>query len=222
MVIFYSREAKKAQQTQRFCSENGLQLIAQPLISFEAAPFLLNEKKADVVFFTSPRSFDYFIAQGSIESTQVIACIGAGTKNHIESRGFHVSFFGTDATNPNQVAATFKSWLSNRTVFFPVSNISNRSVQNALPEEQYYEIVVYKTVSVSIEFNPIPNILIFSSPSNAAAYLEKNQIHHNQKVACFGTTTELYLQSRNIEADVLQSPDELGVVAYLIKVLREI
>lgn len=220
MLIFYSREATKAQQIQHFCSENGFQLLAQSLITFEAVPFQLTEKKTDVIFFTSSRSFDYFMAQETIEGTQEIACIGAGTKNHIEPHGFQVSFFGKDATNPNEVATTFKSWLGNRTVLFPVSNISNRSVQNVLTETQYHEIVVYKTVSISVELNPIPNILIFSSPSNAAAYLEKNQIHPHQKVACFGRTTELFLQSRNIEADVLQSPDEVGVVAYLGGMLK--
>jgi uroporphyrinogen-III synthase len=155
------------------------------------------------------------MAQETAESTQEIACIGAGTKNHIESHGFQVSFFGTDATNPNEVAAAFKSWLGNRTVLFPVSNISNRSVQKVLEKEQYQEVVIYKTVSQSKAFEPIPDILIFSSPSNAAAYLEKNQIHPHQQVACFGRTTELFLQSRNIAADILQNPDEVGVVEYL-------
>jgi uroporphyrinogen-III synthase len=220
MLIFYSREEKKAKQVKIFCEKNGFQLIAKSLISFEAVPFHLNEKQADVVFFTSPRSFDYFIAQQTIESTQEIACIGAGTKNHIESHGFQVSFFGIDATNPNLVAATFKSWLGNRTVLFPISNISNRSVQSALPKEQYHEIVVYKTASISIEFDPIPDILIFSSPSNAAAYLEKNQIHANQKVACFGTTTQDFLKTKNIDALVLKSPDEVGVLEYLGGILK--
>jgi uroporphyrinogen-III synthase len=215
MLIFYSREATKAQQIQQFCSENGFQLLAKSLITFETVPFQLTEKKADVIFFTSPRSFDYFMAQETLESTQEIACIGAGTKNHIEAHGFQVSFFGTDATNPNEVAAAFKSWLGNRSVLFPVSNISNRSVQKVLEKEQYQEVVIYKTVSQSKAFEPIPDILIFSSPSNAAAYLEKNQIHPHQQVACFGRTTELFLQSRNIAADILQNPDEAGVVGYL-------
>lgn len=215
MLVFYSREATKAQQIQQFCAENGFQLLAQSLITFEAVPFHLAEKKADVIFFTSPRSFDFFTAEETVESTQEIACIGAGTKNHIEACGFQVSFFGTDATNPDDVAEAFKSWLGKRTVLFPVSEISNRSVQKALEKEQYQEVVIYKTVSQSKAFEPIPDILIFSSPSNAAAYLEKNQVHPHQHVACFGRTTELYLQSRNIAADVLQSPDEAGVVTYL-------
>jgi uroporphyrinogen-III synthase len=66
-----------------------------------------------------------------------------------------------------------------------------------------------------VELASTPDILIFSSPSNAAAYLEKNPIHPHQKVACFGRTTELFLQSRNIAADILQNPDEAGVVKYL-------
>jgi uroporphyrinogen-III synthase len=215
MLVFYSREADKAQQIQRFCQENNIELLTQRLISFEAVPFLLKDKSADVIFFTSPRSFDFFGAQEFIQNAQEIACIGIGTKNHIESHGFHISFFGRDATNPDEVAAAFKSWLGTRKVLFPISNISNRSMQRVLAEEQYQEIVVYNTVSKSVELESKPDILIFSSPSNAAAFLEKNIIHPHQKVACFGTTTQRFLAARKIEATVLTSADEAGVIAYL-------
>lgn len=222
MLIFYSREPEKAVQIQKYCDEHGFQLQAQSLISFEALPFELDQKSFDVIFFTSPRSFDFFRAQESIHEHQTIACIGLGTKKHIESLGFQVSFFGVDSTHPAEVAEDFKLWLGARKVLFPISDISNRSVQKVLGDEQYHEIVVYKTVPKSVELASTPDILIFSSPSNAAAYLEKNQIHPNQKVACFGRTTQLFLKSRNIEADVLKSPDELGVVDYLGKMLKKI
>jgi uroporphyrinogen-III synthase len=215
MLVFYSREAEKAQQIQQFCSEHGFQLLAQSLISFEAVQFHLEDKNADVIFFTSPRSFDYFTAQESIQSAQEIACIGIGTKNHIESHGFQVSFYGQDSTHPDVVAKDFTLWLGARRVLFPISNISNRSVQKVLAVEQYQEVVVYNTVSKSVELESQPDILIFSSPSNAAAFLEKNSIYPDQKVACFGTTTKRFLASRKIEAVVLTSPDEEGVLEYL-------
>lgn len=222
MLIFYSREPEKAVQIQKYCDEHGFQLQAQSLISFEALPFELDQKSFDVIFFTSPRSFDFFRAQESIHEHQTIACIGLGTKKHIESLGFQVSFFGFDSTHPAEVAGDFKLWLGARKVLFPISDISNRSVQKVLGVEQYHEIVVYKTVPKSVELASNPDILIFSSPSNAAAYLEQNAINVNQKVACFGTTTQLFLKSKNIEAGVLNSPDEFGVLDYLGEMFKKI
>ena len=222
MLVFYSREPEKARQIQAYCAENGLQLLSQSLVQFQSVPFQPDRHDAEVIFFTSPRSFDFFRAQEIIHEHQTIACIGLGTKTHIQSHGFQVSFFGVDSSHPAEVAEDFKRWLGARKVLFPISDISNRSVQKVFGDEQYHEIVVYKTVPKSVELASTPDILIFSSPSNAAAYLEKNLIHPHQKVACFVTTTQLFLQSRNIEAVVLKSPDEVGVVEYLGGVLWKI
>lgn len=215
MLVFYSREPENAQQIKLFCEQKGIQLLTKSLITFEKQAFSLDKKPSDVIFFTSPRSFDFFTAQEKISATQEIACIGAGTKNHVESKGLAVSFYGIDSSHPIKVAETFKSWLGSKTVLFPVSNISNRTVQSVLSKNQCTEVVVYNTVPRNFKMSAHPDILIFSSPSNAAAYLKQNSIHPNQKVACFGTTTQQFLIAKNIESTILTSPDENGVLNLL-------
>lgn len=219
MLIFYSRKPEQASQIAEFCDNNGFQLIAQSLIRFEAAPIEKKIPLTDVLFFTSPRAFDFYLQSNSIEKKQELACLGSRTKNHMVQNGFNVSFFGLDSTKPLEVALDFKTWLGDRTVLFPVSNISNRSVQQVLSDEQIYEVVVYHTIPKAIHLPVPPDVLIFSSPSNAEAYLQQNQVSDSQKIACFGTTTQQFLKSKNIEAIILKSPDENGVMDYLSGVL---
>ncbi len=215
MLIFYSRNPEQASQIAQFCDNNGFQLIAQSLIRFEAAPIEKEIPLTDVLFFTSPRAFDFYLQSNGINEKQELACIGTGTKNHIVQNGFNVSFFGLDSTKPHEVALDFKTWLGDRTVLFPVSNISNRSVQQVLSDKQISEVVVYQTIPKAIHLPVAPDVLIFSSPSNAEAYLQQNQVSDSQKIACFGTTSQAFLQSKHIESKILRTPDEQGVIEFL-------
>ncbi len=215
MTIFYSRNLKQAQKLAAYCKSNGIRLLAESLISFDAVDFSLSNKVFDVVFFTSPRSVDFFLAKAEIAGNQKVACIGTQTQKHLEKLGHSVAFFGANSTEPEEVALDFRFWLGEQSVLFPVSNQSNRSIPAVLNETQYEELVVYRTVEQPKIFDENPDVLIFSSPSNARAYLVGNTLAPNQKVACFGRTTHQFLQEHQIEAKILSAPTEEAVVAFL-------
>jgi uroporphyrinogen-III synthase len=105
-------------------------------------------------------------------------------------------------------------------VLFPISNQSNHSISNALPKHQFQEIIVYKTIAKTIVLTENPDLIIFSSPSNARAYLNLNAIRSNQKVICYGQTTHKFLLSHGIEAEIIAEPNETGVISFLRKHLR--
>lgn len=215
MLLFYSRDLKQAPKLAEYCAENDIQLHAQSMISFEEVDFKMPDKNMDVVFFTSPRSVDFFLQKAEVLKHQKVACIGTQTKNHLENLGLKVSFYGVNSTEPDEVAQTFLLWLGNQTVLFPVSDQSNRSITKVLNTPQIEEIVVYKTLEKPQSFSEIPDVLIFSSPSNASAYLKANTIGSNQKVACFGRTTFNFLNNNKIAAHILSAPTEEAVLAFL-------
>jgi uroporphyrinogen-III synthase len=220
MLLFYSRNPENSQKLDSYCKENSVKLISKSLIEFQAVHFDPNLKLFDVVFFASPRAVDFFLNGFSDVSKFQIACIGESTKKHIENIGIQVDFFGEDSTNPALVAVQFKAWVNQKKVLFPISNQSNHSISNALPKHQFQEIIVYKTIAKTIVLTEKPDLIIFSSPSNARAYLNLNAIRSNQKVICYGQTTHKFLLSHGIEAEIIAEPNETGVISFLRKHLR--
>ena len=98
--IFLSSNSDSSLPIVDFCNKNGILLARRSFISFQQVPFEV-PNDWEVVFFSSPRSFDFFVSDHFIlESDQQIACIGVETKNHIESKGYVVSFFWRKCREP--------------------------------------------------------------------------------------------------------------------------
>ncbi len=215
MHVFYSRNADQAVALAKFCAERNIQLTAQSLIAFEALDFSLPEKSFDVVFFTSPRAVDYFLDKAQIKSNVSIACIGESTKLHLQKLGYIVHFFGSNGGHPDLVSEEFQRWAGESIVLFPISNLSNKSIQRKLKAAQILEVVVYQTIELSLLAPDAYDVLIFSSPSNARAYLACNTISESQQVAAFGQTTHHFLAEKGITSTILETPSEHAVIEYL-------
>ncbi|AEA43450.1 uroporphyrinogen-III synthase [Fluviicola taffensis] len=191
--IFLSSESNSSLPVVQFCTENNIQLIRRSLISFKAIDFSL-PSEWDVVFFSSPRSFDFFCKRGlHLEENQQIACIGNETKNQIEKAGFSVSFVGQEAGKPSEVGIAFKEWLGKRIALFPQSNKSNKSVEKSISESLRIPLLVYETVNSSSKIDWC-SVYIFTSPSNLTSFLLENKIPKNAIIIAWGeTTNELML-----------------------------
>lgn len=220
MLLFYSRSPEQALKLKTYCEEKSINLRAQALILFEANNFIIQNLAYDVVFFSSPRSVDFSLNTLLEKSQPQLACIGTQTKLHLEKLGQSVSFFGSNNSEPSIVAHDFKTWLGNKKVLFPISDQSNHSISKVLPEKQFTELLVYRTLENPIRVLPNPDILVFSSPSNAAAYLRLNKISSNQQIYSFGRTTQNYLKEQGLHAEILSSPTEEGVIEMLKKQIR--
>ena len=187
--IFLSSESKSSLPVVDFCQKNDISLVRKSLISFQQIPFEIPDGW-DVVFFASPRAFDFFISEDfSLGPNQQISCIGEETRKYIEGKGYPVSFFGENAGNPKQIAVEFKAWLGNRTALFPQSLKSNKSIETALPQSQKISLLVYDTIADPVQFlNPF-SVLIFTSPSNYRSFISGNAIPEDSKVIAWGHTT---------------------------------
>ncbi len=194
--LFISSESKNSEILVEFCDKNNIRLLRKSLISFQEVPFELS-KPFDVVFFTSPRSFDFFSKNFMLKKDVPIACIGYGTKKHIEEYGYTVLFQGEEAGKPDKVAHEFSQWLAARIVLIPQSTISNKSIEKALNAKQIIPLVVYNTNILPLVIESC-SVYIFTSPSNAISYFEKNKLPEKAIIIAWGQTTADYLEKKKV------------------------
>lgn len=217
-TLFISRQIKHNGALKRFCVENKIEFIAQSLIDFK--PILVSTIPfAEVVFFTSPRSVKFYLEQTKIAKNQLVASVGIKTTQALQQNGIDVHFTGENATQPQAVAVSFKKWLGEKTVLFPQSNISNRTMQQQLDEKQYTDLVVYETILTPQIIQPKPDLLVFSSPSNVEAFLKMNSLDESQLLFAFGTTTANHLKKQGYDSTVLTDISEGDIVAHFEKIL---
>jgi len=215
-AVFISREVRVNGPIQSFCLDQGIQLISQSLLSFKSVHQEKSPTKTDVIFFTSPRSVRFYLDRFTPRN-QLLATIGAATADSLIHHNYAVDFVGKTASDPKQVAKDFKAWLGNKSVLFPQSQRSNRTMQRELNPEQYVDCVMYETQLLKRVFQDLPQHLVFTSPSNVEAYLLSNEIVEDQKVISYGTTTSEYLTERGIDSFCLNEPTETAVVEQLKK-----
>jgi uroporphyrinogen-III synthase len=215
--IFISKNANDCEPLVHYCNQNSIELIAESLIEFEGIPFK-NTSSYDVVFFSSVRSGQFYLANPSKNPNLVYACIGETTKNKLYKLGIDCEFVGKEAGNPKKVAQEFKIWLKNKIVFFPQSNLSLGTFSSILPKNQVIKEVVYKTNLKSKEINKC-QIYIFTSPSNLDAFLIINQIPKDSKVIVWGKSTSQHAVNRQQKIDYVLENSEMKELLDLLSQL---
>lgn len=199
-TIFISSRANDA-AFQQFCRDQKWNLVAIPLIKFNAIPFKwpVNED-FNWIFFTSKRSVDFFFSIAPSSINVKFACIGKTTENALNEWGLSASFVGKRSGEPDFVASTFSNvLLPGEKVLFPQSSISNQSIQKALSNDQIINLIIYETFSFPRIIMPQPDILVFTSPSNVRSFLQMNEVKPNQTIIAWGDTTAAFLLQSNIQ-----------------------
>nr|WP_294859280.1 uroporphyrinogen-III synthase [uncultured Fluviicola sp.] len=217
--IFLSSDTDSSLPILDFCNKNEILLVRKSFISFQQIPFEL-PNKWDVVFFSSPRAFDFFVLESfALDSNQEMACIGLETKNHIESFGYPISFFGENAGRPDEIAGQFKDWLGNRIALFPQSTKSNKSIEAIIPGSQKIPLLVYETIDNPVLLRNSFSILVFTSPSNYKSFVSLNRIPKESIVVAWGATT-----ARSIANDKINVDHILHTSTYseLLKILEKL
>jgi uroporphyrinogen-III synthase len=215
-TVFISRTALLSGPLHAFCAENNLRLIDKSLLAFKGVCPEEKPVNTDVIFFTSPRSVQFYFNYFNYDN-QLLATVGDSTAKELEKHKLSAHFIGQTASNPKQVAKAFKMWLGDKTVLFPQSQRSNRTMQSELNPDQYIDLVVYETQLETKKFEYLPNYLVFTSPSNAESYMLSNEITNDQVVFSFGTTTSKYLDDHGVKNHCLNEPTEEAVVGELKK-----
>jgi uroporphyrinogen-III synthase len=193
--LYITRDLDELFILQQYCSFGQIDLHAQSQITFEEVPFSI-EKPFEVVFFSSVRAGRFFLRSydGPLSSLQ-FACIGEETAQKFN---IEFAFVGKEAGNPEKVAEKFKNWLGDKRLLIPHSSLSHKTIAAIIPSAQCESICVYNTL-LSPQSIPECEVYVFTSPSNLAAFLQKNQVPEAAKVIAWGNTTEKALRNSKVQ-----------------------
>lgn len=219
--VFITKPIAEVELLKQFCEKNGMQLTGNSFIQFKLVKAEIQDE-IKTIFFGSKRAFDFFLTQSDIPENCEIACIGKTTKKYIEESGFQVSFCGEKAGNPAAVAEELKVWLGNRKLHIALSAQSNRSMSKVLPKDQVEEIIVYQTLSNPQKTDKIPDVLVFTSPSNLKGFLVENTISPSSTMIAWGETTKTVLMEMGNQPDfVMQDSTEDELINILQNLLPQ-
>jgi uroporphyrinogen-III synthase len=211
--LYISRNIQDVRLLERYCLIHNIHLTAISQIFFEKLDFVVKHP-FDVVFFSSPRSIDFFINAYPLPNEIKIACVGDGTANHLKKMGYSIDFCGMNPGLPDLNARDFADWLGNRHVLFPLSDRSKEHMLTFVSPKQLEKIRVYKTKFESV-YIPNHDVYIFSSPSNVNSFLERNKIPQGDIIA-WGKSTEEALVNHGIQVrHTLKTSSETELINYL-------
>ena len=193
--IYITKELEDVTQLKQFCAFQNIDLHATSQLSFEAVPFTVIEP-FEVVFFSSVRAGRFFLRSydGPLSSLQ-FACIGEETAQKFN---IEFAFVGKEAGNPEKVAEKFKNWLGDKRLLIPHSSLSHKTIAETIPSSQCESVCVYNTL-LSPQSIPESEVYVFTSPSNLAAFLQKNKVPEAAKVIAWGNTTEKALRNSKVQ-----------------------
>ena len=197
--LFISKSITELDSLVLFCQHQNISIFAHSFLQFESLPFRV-EKPFQAIFFGSPRAVDFFFEQETIGEGCYIGCIGEITAQSIVNRGYQPKFIGKNAGNPSEVGLEFKKIIGEKSVLFPQSITSNRSISSQFPENQIEEISIYKTLNNSISI-PDCSTYVFTSPSNVDGFLVENKIPATAQIIAWGKTTEKHLISKGFQVN---------------------
>ncbi|MFN8699695.1 MAG: uroporphyrinogen-III synthase [Flavobacteriales bacterium] len=208
-TVFISRELPADNHLLTTLAAEGFELIAQPMITTRSVACEMPTIRSGWIFFSSKQGVEHFFAHTPSVGSAQLAAIGEGTARLLRKYG-EVEFTGRHS-DTDEVAREFKKTAGRKKVYFPISEQSVRTVQQALPASQVVDIVCYRT-----EENPVPvghpDILIFSSPSNVQAFLKANTIMPFQKVIAFGKTTAAALEEAGVKSVVSKGTSDSALL----------
>ena len=213
--LFISKNINEIEQLINFAQEKNIELIAHSFLQFEAIPFKI-KSSYNAIFFGSPRAVDFFLKQEIVDPSVFIGCVGEITAQALIEKGYIPNYIGKLAGDTSKIALEFKELVGDRTILFPQSSISNRSIASVFPEEQIKEISIYKTETYPKTI-PSCDCYVFTSPSNVDGFLKENQFPSTAKIIAWGKTTEKYLIEKGLKVEhTLKNSTVEELIEYLI------
>ena len=181
------------------------------MISFKRATKLALPP-CEWIFFSSKNAVKFFYQSGYTDDSKKVACVGEGTMKVLAKYRKQIDFVGNDV-DIDRIAKKFKIKLGKSSCLFPVSDISKETIQSALKPEQVENLVVYTTKEQPQIIDPPCDILVFTSPSNARAYFQVNQLLTHQKIVAIGPSTAKQIKDLGYPVDqISRQPGELGMI----------
>ena len=229
--VFISRNSLPNSSFRKELAGKGMEIIGQSLIEFSPTPFH-SIPVVDWIFFYSKNGVKFFLETFTTNRFLHIlnkenipikwAAMGKGTAEALLAYNIEANFIGNG--QPKATAQAFEKVAKGQKVLFPRAKNSKRSIQQLLTKQiDNFDLVVYENEVKSNLSIPFCEILVFTSPLNAQAYLQKYSINPKQKVIAIGKTTHKALLEIGLKNVIVASePTEKRMAAAVVQVLLKI
>lgn len=202
MRLFISKAEKETHFLQLFCQEHQWELDSQSLVDLHYNPDFVNPESYDCIFFGSKNAVDFYCSNYKIPTRVSIACVGSATSSRLLNLGYKPQFIGKKSGDPIQVAKAFRNFLGNRTCLFPHSNRSLGTVARLVPDHQKIERVLYFNHGEPLEVQKA-DIYVFTSPTNAQSFCEKNEPPAQAQYIAWGQSTAEAMLALHMEPNYI-------------------
>lgn len=209
--VFISRKLTTGSKFESILRQNGIEKVeGKPLVDLTPIPFE-EVPAADWIFFASQHAVIFFFNGLKNNSLPVPAvrwaALGPATGSALAPFISAPDFTGNG--HPTQTAAAFGVRAAGATVLFPAALHTRQSVPDALGNRINAVLwPVYQNHPV--EHVPLQDaeVLVFTSPMNAATYFKAHPLLPFQRVVAIGPTTFSTLRDLGIACTVAEKPDE--------------
>ena len=215
--VFITRELNPGGYLQNYLNSKNIRLEGKSLIRTFPIIHKMDSsifQNVDWIFFNSKNGVEYFFAlEPQLKPDIKIGVIGRGSATALREFGREADFIG-ETSDTTRVARKFASLVEGKTVLFPQSKDSLRTIQNGLNQAitKTIDLPLYETEAeknVEIFYS---DILIFTSPSNVDSFMAENLIEPGQKVIAIGKSTAAKIREYQIEPQAIPyTPDEMGL-----------
>lgn len=200
-----------------WCANHKFTLIDEPFITVSALPNIAIPK-TDWIFFSSPSAVTCYFESYELKANK-IGVYASGTERSLLTTPYKAHFVGIANRLPKEIGADFLEVLQpGETVFFPISNLSKKSIWSAVENARtcFFE-VTYQTTPIKNRINSLLDAIIFTSPSNLTGFLRENKLSPMTTLIAIGETTAeaIYALNYTNEVFVSNEPTEAGLLAVL-------
>ncbi|CAN5307327.1 hypothetical protein BH09BAC5_BH09BAC5_18890 [soil metagenome] len=167
--------------------QNGCEVFGRALIEIKRIPLKLIPD-TDWVFFSSKHAVRHFLGQTKLKPGMKFAAVGKATSDELRKFNLRADFIG-GGNDTRITAKQFGAVAGRSRVLFPQAKGSLKTVQQQLSTATVIDLVVYETIQRPADDLPEADVLVFTSPSNLEAFLEKKKILPHQKIVAMGHAT---------------------------------
>jgi hydroxymethylbilane synthase len=185
--VYITRDLREDDFFFNVLKQNSCEVYGRALIEIKRIPLKI-VPDVDWVFFSSKHAVRHFLGQTKLKAGIKIAAVGKATSDELRKFNMRADFIG-GGNDTRITAKQFGAVAGRSRVLFPQAKGSLKTVQQQLSTATVIDQVVYETIQRPADDLPEADVLVFTSPSNLEAFLEKKKILPRQKIVAMGHAT---------------------------------
>lgn len=147
-----------------------------------------------------------------------VGVTGRGTGDTLREKLIEPDFEGNLEQDTDEIGKEFFETKKPKSVWFPMSDRSNRTIQKCAPETiNIVETITYNTIVKSTVLQQEYDWYVFTSPSNVEGFFKENTIPEKAKILAIGKQTRDAIKKyTNKEIKTPEESSERGILKFFL------